>query len=263
MRYSSQFAGHFGSAFYFLYIGIVSFLEASDLKGLTPKHFIILHFIGSCLFGPLAILAEISISHHNLSMENLHHYSMYSLAVMDALLVLICDLNKVLPKKWRIAYESFLFVCLGILFTAHNHGNYLYNGFHQLMLPMFVLVAIMHYVCELDSSQQSLKMLRCLMLSILSTWFFNIAFGFFAYIDCGYLGCQHDIVDQHEAYGNISYIFSLHFMGWVVFYTILLTIFTKLDIRNEEVDSEVYKQVNVDEDDYNIQLSNVKSKTYV
>jgi hypothetical protein len=61
-------------------------------------------------------------------MENVHHFTLYALGVVNGTLA---ALPHRIPTALVGVYESAMLACFGLLFQAHNHGNPVFVHMHK------------------------------------------------------------------------------------------------------------------------------------
>jgi hypothetical protein len=217
--------GHLGPGAYITTAGLLFFLHGLRASFLRRRRLEQALFAASAVFGPLGFLTETAFTWPP-QMANLHHYSLYLLVMVAALLYHFCRIKQLYPRELSVAYECLMLPVAGFIFLSHNHGNALYVGFHQVMFPGLIVSGIMHYVCETQKNAAAMKVLRGLGISTLGTWFAHVGVGFFLYGDSGTLGSSMDEIDPHHAWASLGNILAGHVMSWAVLGLVMVAVLT-------------------------------------
>ena len=235
--------GHLGPGTYIILCGVLFYLYGFRAKFMDQATLGRSLFGITLVFGVTALVAESSFTWPP-QMANLHHLSLYFLLLVAAFLHYFCRVKQILPMELTIAYECLLFPAAGFIFTSHNHGNAMFNGFHQVMFPGLVFAGLLHYACETAPNATTVHILRGMWFGVLGTWFSHIGVGYFLYGDSGTLGKPEDEMISAHAWGMLGNVMACHIMAWALVGFVFLSALTYFGWTNLTVaERQGYKAI--------------------
>jgi len=215
-------AGHLGPGAYMVAMGVLFTLEAAG--AISRRRRLVATVAIAALFVPAAMAAE-ALASVTISMANIHHFLLYAIVGLDAVLIVMSRLlsKPVVPAGLTVGFQALQLPVMGFMFFAHNTGNSLFLAFHQVMFPGLALMGVAHYACESSPRRRRvvLEYVRGIGLTLLGSLFANIGYGFFLTPDGGILGDKHDAIMSEMAWGMLSYIVAMHLVAVTTCYALL------------------------------------------